>query len=123
MSIAIRALLATILIAGCATGQPAIEGSVPAEHLAELSAGCEAAVASGDGWMAVRSAFEHAGLKYQDYVVQDQRFFCPAEVDLLVGDASKAGRVLGWEPRMTFSELIKMMVDADLEALKNGREV
>ena len=68
-------------------------------------------------------AFEHVGLKYQDYVVQDQRFFRPAEVDLLVGDASKAGQKLGWEPSMTFSELIKMMVDADLEALKNGREV
>jgi len=68
-------------------------------------------------------AFEHVGLKYQDHVVQDQRFFRPAEVDLLVGDASKAGQKLGWEPSMTFSELIKMMVDADLEALKNGREV
>jgi len=68
-------------------------------------------------------AFEHVGLKYQDYVVQDQRFFRPAEVDLLVGDASKAGQKLGWEPSMTFSELIRMMVDADLEALKNGREV
>jgi GDPmannose 4,6-dehydratase len=68
-------------------------------------------------------AFEHVGFNYQDYVVQDQRFFRPAEVDLLVGDASKAGQKLGWEPSMTFSELIRMMVDADLEALKNGREV
>lgn len=68
-------------------------------------------------------AFGHVGLNYQDHIVQDQRFFRPAEVDLLVGDASKAGQKLGWEPSMTFSELIKMMVDADLEALKNGREV
>jgi GDPmannose 4,6-dehydratase len=44
-------------------------------------------------------------------------------VDLLVGDASKAGRVLGWEPSMTFTELIQKMVEADLEAIKNGREV
>lgn len=68
-------------------------------------------------------AFGHLGLDYQEHVVQDQRFFRPAEVDLLVGDPSKAGRVLGWEPSMTFKELIQTMVDADLEALKNGREV
>ena len=65
-------------------------------------------------------AFNHAGLDYRDYVVQDQRFFRPAEVDLLVGDASKAGRVLGWEPRMTFTELINTMVDSDLARLKSG---
>jgi GDPmannose 4,6-dehydratase len=68
-------------------------------------------------------AFGHLGLDFQEHVVQDQRYFRPAEVDLLVGDASKAGRVLGWEPAMTFRELIQTMVDADLEALKNGREV
>src|SRR5258708_14050282 len=66
--------------------------------------------------------FSHVGLNYQEHVIQDQRFFRPAEVDLLVGDASKAGRVLGWEPSMTFRELIQNMVDADLDALKNGRE-
>jgi GDPmannose 4,6-dehydratase len=68
-------------------------------------------------------AFEHLGLNYEDYVKQDQRYFRPAEVDMLVGDASKAGRVLGWEPSMTFKELIQMMVEADLEAVRNGREV
>ncbi len=68
-------------------------------------------------------AFSHVGLNYQEHVIQDQRFFRPAEVDLLVGDPSKAGRVLGWEPSMTFRELIQNMVDADLDALKNGREV
>jgi GDPmannose 4,6-dehydratase len=68
-------------------------------------------------------AFNHVGLNYADYVVQDQRFFRPAEVDLLVGDPSKAGRVLGWEPRVGFRELVQMMVEADLDALKNGREV
>jgi GDPmannose 4,6-dehydratase len=66
-------------------------------------------------------AFRHVGLDYGDFVVQDERFFRPAEVDLLVGDATKAGRVLGWEPRVHFRELVEMMVDADLEALQNGR--
>jgi GDPmannose 4,6-dehydratase len=68
-------------------------------------------------------AFGHVGLDYQEHVVQDQRFFRPAEVDLLVGDPSKAGQVLGWEPTMGFRELVQVMVEADLEALKNGREV
>ena len=68
-------------------------------------------------------AFGHVDLSYRDYVVQDPKYFRPAEVDLLVGDASKAGRVLGWEPSVTFTELIQMMVEADLEAIKNGREV
>jgi GDPmannose 4,6-dehydratase len=68
-------------------------------------------------------AFSHVGLNYADYVVQDQRFFRPAEVDLLVGDPSKAGRVLGWEPLVGFRELVQMMVEADLDALKSGREV
>jgi len=62
-------------------------------------------------------AFSYVGLDYRDYVVQDERFFRPAEVDLLVADASKAHRLLGWEPTVTFEELIHMMVDADLERL------
>jgi GDPmannose 4,6-dehydratase len=68
-------------------------------------------------------AFECVGLNYQDYVVQDQRFYRPAEVDLLVGDASKARRVLGWEPAVTFRQLVELMVEADLAAIRNGREV
>ena len=64
------------------------------------------------------AAFSHAGLNWEKYVVQDERFMRPAEVDLLVGDANKAGRVLGWEPTVTFRELVEMMVDADLETLK-----
>jgi GDPmannose 4,6-dehydratase len=62
-------------------------------------------------------AFSHAGLDYEEYVVQDERFFRPAEVDLLVGDAAKARTVLGWEPRTTFAELVTSMVDADLEEI------
>ena len=66
-------------------------------------------------------AFEHVGLDWQKYVVVDPIFIRPAEVDHLIGNAEKAGRVLGWEPSVTFKQLIELMVDADLEALqKNG---
>jgi GDPmannose 4,6-dehydratase len=65
-------------------------------------------------------AFSHVDLDWHEHVVQDPRFMRPAEVDLLVGDASKAGRVLGWEPVVTFEEMIRSMVDADLEMLRNG---
>ncbi len=65
----------------------------------------------------VEIAFERAGLDWQQHVEIDPKFFRPAEVDLLVGDASKAHAVLGWQPRTTFRELVDMMVDADLEAL------
>ena len=68
-------------------------------------------------------AFQHVGLDYRSHVVQDERYFRPAEVDLLVGNAEKAGRVLGWEPQVNFRQLVQMMVDADLDALQNGREV
>lgn len=63
-------------------------------------------------------AFARAGLNYQDHVVIDDRFFRPAEVDLLVGDASHATAVLGWKPEIAFTELVEMMVDADIEALR-----
>jgi GDPmannose 4,6-dehydratase len=66
------------------------------------------------------TAFGHAGLDYNDYVFCDERFFRPAEVDLLVGDPSKARRELGWEPKVTFEDLICLMVDADLELLQSG---
>jgi len=68
----------------------------------------------------VRVAFEYVGLDWHEFVVQDPQFMRPAEVDLLVGDPAKAGHVLGWEPKITFTELIRMMVDADLELLKAG---
>ncbi len=66
----------------------------------------------------VRLAFEAAGLDYQRFVVQDERFVRPAEVDILIGDASKAKRVLGWEPTVTFEQLVEMMVRADLDRLR-----
>ena len=67
-------------------------------------------------------AFDRVGLDYQKYVVQDAKFFRPAEVDLLVGDSSKARSVLGWKPQTTFEELVNLMVDADL-ALLQGRPI
>ncbi|MDQ6676532.1 MAG: GDP-mannose 4,6-dehydratase [Acidobacteriota bacterium] len=60
-------------------------------------------------------AFAEAGLDYRDFVKEDPRFFRPAEVDLLVGDSSKARRVLGWRPRYSFTDLVKSMVAHDLE--------
>ena len=58
-------------------------------------------------------AFAHAGLDWEKYVVVDPKFFRPAEVDYLLGDASKAERELGWKPATTFHQLVTMMVDAD----------
>jgi len=68
------------------------------------------------------ATFGYLDLDWQEYVVQDPRFMRPAEVDLLVGDANKARRVLGWEPRIGFRELVQMMVDADLALLKKENE-
>ncbi|HEX8696618.1 MAG TPA: GDP-mannose 4,6-dehydratase [Longimicrobium sp.] len=66
----------------------------------------------------VEAAFEHVGLDWREHVVQDERFMRPAEVDLLVGDPAKAREELGWEPEVGFRELVRMMVDADLERLR-----
>lgn len=65
-------------------------------------------------------AFGYVDLDWHDYVIQDERFMRPAEVDLLVGDPSKAGRDLGWEPQVTFKELVHMMVDADMTMIQDG---
>jgi GDPmannose 4,6-dehydratase len=64
-------------------------------------------------------AFGHAGLNYEDHVVIDEKFFRPAEVDLLIGDPAKAERVLGWKRETSFADLVTRMVDADI-ALLNG---
>jgi GDPmannose 4,6-dehydratase len=74
-------------------------------------------IATGETW-SVRQlcqfAYEAVGLDYRDFVKHDKRFDRPAEVDLLVGDASKARDVLGWEPTVRFRQLVEMMVAADL---------
>ena len=67
----------------------------------------------------VEQAFESVGLDWEKYVVIDPKFVRPAEVELLLGDASKAKRILGWEPKVKFEELVSMMVKADIEKLKH----
>lgn len=66
----------------------------------------------------VEVAFGHVGLDWNKYVIIDPQFLRPAEVDLLIGDYSKAKKELGWEPEVSFEEMIRMMVDADIEALR-----
>jgi len=63
-------------------------------------------------------AFSHAGLNWQDHVIVDPQFIRPADVEQLVGNASKACQVLGWKPEVSFSDLVRMMVDADIAVLK-----
>ena len=67
----------------------------------------------------VEVAFDHAKLDWKKYIEIDQRYFRPVEVDLLLGDYGKAKRVLGWEPRVKFHELVRIMVDADDESLQD----
>jgi len=66
----------------------------------------------------VRLAFERVGLDYTKHVELDPAFLRPAEVDLLVGDPSKAAKKLGWKPKLTFEQLVHRMVDADMERIK-----
>ena len=65
-------------------------------------------------------AFKHVGLDYRDYVVLDPAFIRPAEVDRLLGDPTKARVELGWEPKVSFQEMVAMMVDADLDRFADG---
>ena len=71
----------------------------------------------------VETAFTHVGLDYKKYVRTDPRFIRPAEVDLLIGDASKAKEKLGWTPDVSFEQLVEMMVDADLHRHSSGTAV
>jgi GDPmannose 4,6-dehydratase len=71
----------------------------------------------------LQEAFGYVNLDWHDYVQQDPAFMRPAEVDLLVGDPSKAGQELGWEPSVSFRELVRMMVEADLRMLRDGNQV
>lgn len=66
-------------------------------------------------------AFGHVGLNYEDYVVQDPRFYRPAEVDLLISDPTKARKELGWTAKTSFKELVEMMVEADLQKLSSKK--
>lgn len=69
----------------------------------------------------VELAFTEVGLDYKKYIVQDPKFMRPAEVDYLIGDYSKAKRILGWEPKVKFKELVKIMVDYDLKRIGGRR--
>jgi GDPmannose 4,6-dehydratase len=69
----------------------------------------------------LEEAFAYAGLDWREHVVTDPKYLRPAEVDILLGDPSKARAVLGWKPRVTFKELVRLMVDADMEI--DGRPV
>ncbi len=67
----------------------------------------------------VELAFNHVGLNWKDYVVEDKNFYRPAEVNVLMADYSKAKKTFGWEPKVRFAELVKMMVDSDMELFRN----
>jgi len=69
----------------------------------------------------LEESFGYLDLDWREYVEIDPRYFRPAEVDLLIGDASKAKRKLGWEPRVSFRELVRMMVDADLKSVQSTK--
>jgi len=66
-------------------------------------------------------AFSHVGLNYEKYVTVNQKFFRPAEVDILLGDYSKAKNILGWEPTVLFDELVAEMVEHDLQVLSKKK--
>ena len=63
-------------------------------------------------------AFDHVGLDWEDHVITDPRYYRPAEVDMLVGNPAKARRELGWQHSVSFAELVRLMVDADLARLE-----
>jgi GDPmannose 4,6-dehydratase len=67
------------------------------------------------------AAFGHVGLDYRKHVEVDPRYFRPTEVDYLLGDPSKAARLLGWRPRTTFQELVRLMMEADLALAERER--
>jgi GDPmannose 4,6-dehydratase len=69
----------------------------------------------------VEAAFSHAGLDWQEHVEIDPKYYRPTEVDLLIGDASKAERILGWRPATTFKDLVTLMVDADMATVGAAR--
>src|SRR5207249_4621477 len=70
----------------------------------------------------VEKAFSHVDLDWKKYVRHDERYERPAEVDLLVGNPAKAKKRLGWEPKVRFEELVRIMVDADLAMAKKSAE-
>ena len=81
-------------------------------------------VATGESYSVrefVAAAFSYAGLDWEEYILFDPRYLRPTEVDVLQGDAAKAKKLLGWRPRVTFDELVRMMVDHDIELASQER--
>ena len=89
-------------------------------HILQRDSGDDFVIATGEA-RTVRefpeAAFAHVDLDWKKYVKHDPRYERPAEVDILIGDSSKAKKILGWEPKVRFHELVKIMVDADMELL------
>lgn len=65
----------------------------------------------------IEEAFKYAGMEWKKYVKKDPRYLRPTEVDLLIADYSKAEKELGWTPRVTFKDIVRIMVDADMKAI------
>jgi GDPmannose 4,6-dehydratase len=89
-------------------------------RILQLGEGDDFVLATGESHTVrefVEAAFAHANLDWKQYVKHDPRYERPAEVDILVGDASKARKALGWEPKVRFHELVRIMVDADMTLL------
>jgi GDPmannose 4,6-dehydratase len=89
-------------------------------RILQLGEGDDFVLATGEAHTVrefVEAAFAHAGLDWKEFVKHDARYERPAEVDLLVGNASKAKKMLGWEPKVRFRELVRIMVDADMDLL------
>jgi GDPmannose 4,6-dehydratase len=89
-------------------------------RLVKLGEGDDFVLATGENHSVrefVEAAFAHADLDWKQFVKHDPRYERPAEVDVLLGDASKAKKILGWEPKVRFHELVRIMVDADMDSL------
>ena len=69
----------------------------------------------------VSLAFQHVGLDWRQHVVCDPQFYRPAEVEVLLADSKKAAEKLGWKPEVSFEQLVRMMVDADMAMVENAR--
>jgi GDPmannose 4,6-dehydratase len=69
----------------------------------------------------LEEAFSYAGLSWKDHVESDQRYLRPTEVDYLMGDSAKARQKLGWQPKVAFKQLVRMMVDHDMELARSER--
>jgi GDPmannose 4,6-dehydratase len=92
-------------------------------RIVQLGEGADFVLATGETHTVrefVEAAFAHADLDWKQFVKHDPRYERPAEVDLLLGDASKAKRILDWEPKVRFDELVRIMVDADVDLLSHN---